>query len=152
MAILNLQAGDRVRAARTIRDALRKHAIYRYTDGTVISCSRGTATVEWDDGSIFLSVPVALLRPHTIRLTSAAIPHGPLPVRTVAKLLQFESIQDLLAALGYVERRDARAMINLTTTHVIDYGQIAGRSVFEFVRWGLHEGWLDAHVKEGPAV
>ena len=146
-----LQRGDRVRAARTIRDGNRRHAIYRNTEGTVLFCGGGTATVQWDDSSIFVSVPLTALA-LTFPLPPATTQPGPLPARTVTELLRFESIQDLLTALGYEELHDGRALINPMTTHVIDYGKIAGRSVFEFVRWGLQEGWLEAHVKKGPAV
>ena len=35
---------------------------------------------------------------------------------------------------------------------MIGYDQIASRSVFEFVRWGLATGWLDPHVKNGETA
>ncbi len=148
-----LQRGDRVRAARTIRDGTRKRTIYRNTEGTVLSSSGGTVAVYWEDSSIFLSVPTSALTPlPTFSFRNGARSAESVTILTVAALLRFESIQDLLIALGYEERQEAHAMINPMTTHVIDYGKIAGRSVFEFVRWGLQEGWLEAHVKKDPAL
>ena len=100
-----LQRGDRVRAARTIRDGNRRHAIYQNTEGTVLFCGGGTATVQWDDSSIFVSVPLTALA-LTFPLPPATTQPGPLPARTVTELLRFESIQDLLTALGYEELQE----------------------------------------------
>ena len=147
-----LQSGTRVRAARTIRDGNRQRAIYQNTEGTVLYCSGGTAAVYWDDSSIFLSVPMAALTPLPFRFSTGARPAKSVAILTTAALLRFESIQDLLIALGYEERQKAHAMINPTTTHVIDFEKIASRSVFEFVRWGLAKGWLTKHVKKNSAV
>ncbi len=148
-----LQRGDRVRAARTIRDGTRKRTIYRNTEGTVLSSSGGTASVQWDDSSIFVSVPTSALTPlPTLSFRNGARSAESVTILTVAALLRFESIQDLLIALGYEDRQEAHAMINPMTTHVIDFEKIAGRSVFEFVRWGLAKSWLTTHVKKDPPV
>ncbi len=152
MALWKLQSGDRVRAARTIRDGNRQRAIYQNTEGTVLHCSGGIAAVYWDDSSIFISVPMAALTPLPFLFSTGARPAKSVAILTTAALHRFESIQDLLIALGYEERQKAHAMINPTTTHVIDFEKIAGRSVFEFVRWGLQEEWLEAHVKKDPAL
>ncbi len=169
MALWKLQSGDRVRAARTIRAGTRKRAIYRNTEGTVLSSSGGTASVQWDDSSIFVSVPTSALTPlptfsfrsvptsvltplPTFSFRNGARSAESVTILTIAALLRFESIQDLLIALGYEDRQEAHAMINPMTTHVIDFEKIAGRSVFEFVRWGLAQGWLATHVKKDPKV
>ncbi len=153
MALWKLQSGDRVRAARTIRDGTRKRTIYRNTEGTVLSSSGGTSSVQWDDSSIFVSVPTSALTPlPTFSFRNAARSAESVTILTIAALLRFESIQDLLIALGYEDRQEAHAMINPMTTHVIDFEKIAGRSVFEFVRWGLAKGWLATHVKKDPTV
>ena len=146
-----LKRGDRVRAGRTLRDRGRRHTIYRNTEGTVLGRYCDMATVLWDDKSIFRVVPLAALARPIFLHPPAVRSQGSLPELTRARLLQFESIQDLLIALGHADRHDARAMINPITTHVIGYGKIAGRSVAEFVNWGERAGWLCAHVKAGEA-
>lgn len=112
-----------------------------------------TATVNWDDGPILISVPSAVLKRLSAFVLQPAEP-SPQPVLTLttARLLRFQSIQDLLFALGYVIRRDANTLVNTVTTHMIGHDQIASRSVFEFVRWGLATAWLDPHVKTGKTA
>ena len=67
---------------------------------------------------------------------------------TLARLRRFESIQDLLAALGYREDQAAEVMYDPWTGHQIAFSDIATRSVADFVRWGLGSGWLGRHIHD----
>ena len=152
METLKPQPGDRVWAARTIRNRNRTRTIYRNTPGIVLDCRGHTATIQWEDESIFLTVPItALTRQRRSLLPSVVTQPHPLAAWSVTELRRFESIQALLTRLGYADLQHVRAMVNPVTSHVIDFDKIAGRSVAEFVRWGLEIGWLHVHVSREAA-
>ena len=65
-----------------------------------------------------------------------------------AEMLRFVSIQELLARLGFVEDQDGSCLRNAQTAQKVEFAQIAGRSVVEFVRQGLQAGWLRDYLRE----
>ena len=70
---------------------------------------------------------------------------------TESEMLRFQSIQDLLVALEYIDDQATRRLINMKTRHTVDFDDIAGYSVPEFVRSGLHAGWLGQYLKQDIA-
>lgn len=72
--------------------------------------------------------------------------HG---ILTQAEMLRFASIQQLLTRLGFTENQERACMQNTETYDTVAFSQIAGRSVEEFVRRGIEDGWLGEYVKEG---
>jgi hypothetical protein len=69
-------------------------------------------------------------------------------ILTEAEMLRFQSIQQLLTRLGFLENQTMSCMYNPETYDTIAFSQIAGQSVTEFVRQGLAAGWLREYLKE----
>ena len=61
---------------------------------------------------------------------------------TERDMLRFESIFDLLVRLGFQEDQKNERMITPEGEQSISFAQIGGRTVAEFVRWGLQNGLL----------
>ena len=61
---------------------------------------------------------------------------------TARDLLRFDSIFDLLIHLGFTEDQEHERMVAPGGTHMVAFAQIGGRSVPEFVRWGMENGLL----------
>lgn len=57
-------------------------------------------------------------------------------------MLRFESIFDLLIRLGFQEDQKNERMIAPGGELSVSFAQIGGRTVAEFVRWGLQNGLL----------
>ena len=69
-------------------------------------------------------------------------------ILTKAEMLRFASIQQLLTRLGFMENQEQACMQNTETYDTVAFSQIAGKSVEEFVRRGIEDGWLKEYVKE----
>ncbi len=67
-------------------------------------------------------------------------------------MLRFESIFDLLTRLGFKEDQENERMITLDGTRQVAFEQIGGRTVAEFVRWGLKDGLLLRYLTETPQI
>ena len=67
---------------------------------------------------------------------------------TARDLLQFDSIFDLLIRLGFTEDQKHERMVAPGGTHMVAFAQIGGRSVAEFVRWGMENGLLWPYLIE----
>ena len=59
---------------------------------------------------------------------------------TEYEMLRFESIFDLLTELGFSEDQARERMVAPGGTQAVVFAQIGGRTVAEFVRWGMENG------------
>ena len=69
---------------------------------------------------------------------------------TEREMLWFESIFDLLTELGFSEDQARERMVAPGGTPVVVFAQIGGRTVAEFVRWGMENGLLLPYLIESP--
>jgi hypothetical protein len=69
---------------------------------------------------------------------------------TERDMLRFESIFDLLIRLEFQEDRKNERMVATGGKQSVSFAEIGGRTVAEFVRWGLHNGLLISCQKERP--
>ncbi len=69
---------------------------------------------------------------------------------TERDLFQFDSIFDLLTRLGFTEDQEHERMVAPGGTHMVAFAQIGGRSVAEFVRWGMENGLLVPYLAQPP--
>ena len=155
--IAQLKTGDRVRAIQKIsHQSFRNVAVEAGTEGTVQTFWRQKelAAVLWDTGIRFFCSVEKLTRAggrFRIKRTRAL-------TLTQPQMLAFQSIFDLLTRLGFEEDTEGQRMVDrgaLVDIHnqtivdgYIDFDQIAGRTVAEFVRDGLHKGFLRDYLKE----
>ncbi len=65
-------------------------------------------------------------------------------------LLQSDSIFDVLTRLGFTEDQEQERMVAPKGTHVVAFTQIGGRTVAEFVRWGMKTGLLVPYLAGTP--
>ena len=121
----------------------------RTAQGTVENAYRTThkAKIRWDGGLVFLC------RVNELEVLDARSAENMLP-RTLTKpqMLAFVSIFDLLSRLGFEEDTEEQCMLdrgswfetddNFIGERRIDFEQIGGRTVTEFVREGLQQGFL----------
>ncbi len=69
---------------------------------------------------------------------------------TEREMLRFESIFDLLTKLGFAEDQAHERMLAPGGTQAVAFAQIGGRTVAEFVRWGMENGLLLPYLIESP--
>ena len=67
---------------------------------------------------------------------------------TEREMLRFESIFDLLTELGFSEDQARERMVATGGTQAVAFAQIGGRTVAEFVRWGMENGLLLPYLIE----
>ncbi len=145
-----LRRGDRVRARKDIcHTHLSVALIMKGEEGTVESAYRATqkAKIRWDGGLVFLC-RVNELEVIDSRPTWNTAPQ----TLTKSQMLAFASIFDLLSRLGFEEDTEEQCMVdrgtwfdtddNFIGERWIDFEQIGGRTVAEFVREGLQQGFL----------
>jgi len=67
---------------------------------------------------------------------------------TERDLLRFDSTFDLLTRLGFTEDQAHERMVAPGGARMVAFAQIGGRSVAEFVRWGMENGLLLPYLAE----
>ena len=154
--VTRLRRGDRVRARKDIcHTHLSAALVMKGARGTVESVYRTTqkAKIRWDGGLVFLC------RVNELEIIDSR-PAGNMVPRTLTKsqMLAFASIFDLLSKLGFEEDTEEQCMLdrgswfdtddNFIGERRIDFEQIGGRTVAEFVREGLQQRFLLDYVTE----
>ena len=71
---------------------------------------------------------------------------------TEREMLRFESIFDLLTRLGFKEDQENERMVAPKGQVHVAFEQIGGRTVAEFVRWGIKDGLLLRYLTETPQM
>ena len=69
---------------------------------------------------------------------------------TARDLLRFDSIFDLLTRLGFTEDQKYERRVAPEGTQAVAFAQTGGRSVAEFVRWGMENGLLLPYLTDPP--
>lgn len=152
--VSQLKIGDRVRAIQKIyHQSFRNVAVEAGTQGTVQTFWRekGHVAVLWDTGIRFFCFIEKLTQTDgRFRLKATR-------TLTQPQMLAFQSIFDLLTRLGFEEDTEGQRMVDRGTwvdvhhrtiiNRYIDFDQIAGRTVTEFVREGLHKGFLRDYLE-----
>ena len=148
--LAGLRRGDRVRARKDIcHTHLSAALIMKGRQGTVESVYRTTqkAKIHWDGGLVFLC------RMNELEIIQSRPAGNSVPrTLTKAQMLAFVSIFDLLSRLGFEEDTEEQCMLdrgswfdrddNFVGERRIDFEQIGGRTVTEFVCEGLQQGFL----------
>lgn len=167
------QVGARVQAGQAIYSPSCGVTVGKGTAGSVVWAGRQSVSVRWDNGPEFVYVNPALLVPSSGQAPQSVSSHqspsqqGTSQQRTLAQptplagqerqrysegeMLMFQSIQELLIALGFSDDQKTGEMRNPQTAHAISFSAIAGRSVGQFVRQGVKAGWLNDYLKPDAA-
>lgn len=161
-----LKTGDRVRAIQKIyHQSFRNVAVEAGTEGVVqmLWQEKGRVAVLWDTGiRFFCSVD-------TLAQTSEKFQVNPERTLTQSQMLAFQSIFDLLTRLRFEEDTEGQCMVDrggerevervgidiynwASINRYIDFDQIAGRTVAEFVREGIQNGFLRDYLKTDEYV
>lgn len=157
--VAQLKAGDRVRAIQKIyHQSFRNVAVEAGTEGTALTFWRqkDLVAVLWDTGIRFFCSVAKLTR------TGEHFQLKRTQTLTQPQMLAFQSIFDLLTRLGFEEDPDKQRMVDRAAwvdihnqtliDRYIDFDQIAGRTVAEFVKEGLHTGFLRDYLKTDEGV
>jgi hypothetical protein len=157
--VTQLKTGDRVRAIQKIyHQSFRNVAVEAGTQGTVQTFwwEKGHVAVLWDTGiRFFCSVEKLTQTGERFRLKGTR-------TLTQPQMLAFQSIFDLLTRLGFEEDTEGQRMVDrgawvdihhrTAADRYIDFDQIAGRTVTEFVREGMQKGFLHDYLKEASLL
>ena len=159
------QVGDRIQANQAIYSPSCGVTVGKGTEGQVVWVGRQSVSVRWDQGPEFVYVNPALLVESTGQAAqnTSSSSQGATPstsssdtpkkssqagrLMTEGEMNTYQSIQELLIALGFSDDQDTGEMRNPQTAHAIPFHHIAGRSVGEFVRQGIKSGWLNDYLK-----